>query len=50
MKELKEFIRDIPDFPKKGIVFKDITPLIGDGKGYRRAIDTFAERYKNKNY
>lgn len=49
MKELKEFIRDIPDFPKKGIVFKDITPLIGDGAGYRRAIDTLAERYINKN-
>ena len=48
MKELKEFIRDVPDFPKKGIVFKDITPLIGNGAGYQRAINTLAERYKNK--
>ena len=32
--DLKKFIRDVPDFPKKGIVFKDITPLLGDAKAF----------------
>lgn len=41
--ELASFIRDIPDFPKKGIVFKDITTLLKDGPAFRRAIDELAE-------
>lgn len=41
--ELKSFIRDIPDFPKKGIVFKDITPLLGNGPAFRRTIEGLAE-------
>jgi adenine phosphoribosyltransferase len=41
--DLKAFIRDIPDFPKKGIVFKDITPLLGDGPAFRKTIDGLAE-------
>lgn len=36
--DLKSFIRDIPDFPKKGIVFKDITPLLADGKAFQQTI------------
>ena len=44
MEDLKPFIRDVPDFPKKGIVFKDITPLLGDGPAFKRVIDAFAER------
>lgn len=44
---LKNFIRDIPDFPKPGIVFKDITPLLGDAKAFQNMIETFADRYKN---
>jgi adenine phosphoribosyltransferase len=39
-------IRDVPDFPKKGIVFKDITPLLADPVAFRAAIDAFAERYR----
>jgi adenine phosphoribosyltransferase len=42
---LKALIRDIPDFPKKGIVFKDITTLLADGPGFAHAIDLLAERY-----
>lgn len=38
------FIRDVPDFPKPGILFKDITPLLGDGPAFRTAIDLLAER------
>ena len=35
---LARFVRDIPNFPKKGIVFKDITPLLGHGPTFRRAV------------
>ena len=38
---LKAVIRDVPDFPKPGIVFKDITPLLKNPKAYRRALDLF---------
>src|SRR3989442_1175554 len=40
---LKRAIRDIPDFPKKGIVFKDITTLLKDPRYYREAMDLFAD-------
>lgn len=43
--DLKAFIRDIPDFPKKGIVFKDITPLLGDPKAFAAAVDQIATHY-----
>lgn len=45
MEELKNIIRDIPDFPKKGIVFKDITTLLSDAKSFHRMIDLIAHRY-----
>jgi adenine phosphoribosyltransferase len=45
VEELKNIIRDIPDFPKKGIVFKDITTLLADGKSFHRMIDLIAHRY-----
>ncbi len=38
-------IRDIPDFPQPGIVFKDITPLLGDAKAFGAAIEMFRQRY-----
>ena len=44
---LKGLIRDIPDFPKPGIVFKDITPLLADVEGFRITIDALADRYEN---
>jgi len=43
--ELKKIIRDVPDFPKKGIVFKDITTLLADGRNFHRMIDLMAQRY-----
>src|SRR3989338_3002518 len=43
--ELKNRIRDIPDFPKKGILFKDITTLLSDAKSFRQAIDILSHRY-----
>lgn len=45
MDELKQIIRDIPDFPKKGIVFKDITTLLSDAKSFQRMVDLLAHRY-----
>src|SRR6202011_3286154 len=41
---LRAGVRDVPDFPKTGIVFKDITPILGDGALFRTAIDLFLER------
>jgi adenine phosphoribosyltransferase len=43
--DLAKFIRDIPDFPKPGIGFKDITPLLADPTAFRTAIDRMAEHY-----
>ncbi len=41
---IKAAIRDIPDFPKPGILFKDITPVLADGALFRAAVDLFVER------
>ncbi|MHB1135165.1 MAG: adenine phosphoribosyltransferase [Coriobacteriia bacterium] len=43
--DLEQYIRDIKDFPKEGIVFKDITPLLASPEGFRAAIDTIADEY-----
>jgi adenine phosphoribosyltransferase len=41
--DLKEFIRDVPDFPSPGIVFKDITPLLADPQAFSKSVDWLAE-------
>jgi adenine phosphoribosyltransferase len=46
--QLRAAVRDIPDFPKKGIIFKDITPILGDGKLFRMSIDAFLEQCRGK--
>ena len=43
--DLRKVIRDIPDYPKEGILFFDITPLLGDAAGFARTIDLLAERF-----
>jgi adenine phosphoribosyltransferase len=43
--ELKTLVRDVPDFPKPGIVFRDITPLLADARGFAHVIDQMAERF-----
>ncbi|MBI4974375.1 MAG: adenine phosphoribosyltransferase [Candidatus Omnitrophica bacterium] len=48
MKALESYIRDIPGFPKDGIIFKDITPLLKDGKKFREAVDAIADEFKGK--
>jgi len=45
MNELKRIIRDIPDFPQKGIIFKDITTLLSDAKSFQRMVDLMSHRY-----
>ncbi len=42
--ELREFIRDIPDFPKPGILFRDITPLLADPAAFRQTVCQLAAR------
>ncbi len=46
--DLKKYIRDVPDFPKKGILFKDITPLLQSPKAFPDAIEQMYERAKGK--
>lgn len=46
MTYLKQLIREVPDFPKPGINFYDITTLLKDGQGLRGVIDSLNERYK----
>ncbi|HRY29660.1 MAG TPA: adenine phosphoribosyltransferase [Elusimicrobiota bacterium] len=44
--DLKDFIRDIPDFPKKGILFKDVTPLLADAGAFQETVDRMAAALK----
>ena len=45
---IQQAIRDVPNFPKPGIVFKDITPLLANGPLFAKTIDLLAERYREK--
>lgn len=45
MDQLKNIIRDIPDFPKKGIIFKDITTLLADAASFQKMVDLMGHRY-----
>ncbi len=45
---LKGKIRDVPDFPKPGVVFKDITPLLADRQTFRAALDLLGDRYRDR--
>jgi adenine phosphoribosyltransferase len=46
--ELREFIRNIPDFPKPGVMFKDITPLLSSPEAFRSAIEQLASRFRGR--
>ncbi len=48
MPDLRRLIRDVPDFPKPGIVFKDITPLLRDPKGLSAAVEGLGEPVKGR--
>ena len=47
VERLKAAIRDVPDFPKDGIIFKDITPILSDPDLFKLAVDTLADRHAN---
>jgi len=47
--DLKKHIRDIPDFPKEGIIFKDITTLLKDRDAFKKSIDLLAKKFKKEN-
>ena len=47
-KSLADTIRDVPDFPKPGILFKDITTLLQDPRAFKKAVDIFTKEYKDK--
>ena len=47
--EIKPFLRDVPDFPKPGILFKDITPLLNNPFARKRVVESIAEHYSNQN-
>ena len=49
VEKLRAAVRDVPDFPKKGIVFKDITPVLNDPVLFRESIDLFLEQCRGKN-
>jgi adenine phosphoribosyltransferase len=48
MDAIRARIRDVPDFPRKGIVFKDITPVLADAKLFREVIDALVKRWKGE--
>ncbi|HTW93257.1 MAG TPA: adenine phosphoribosyltransferase [Tepidisphaeraceae bacterium] len=49
MMDLKRLIRDVPDFPKPGILFRDITPLLADPSGLALSIELLANPFRGKN-
>lgn len=46
--DIESLIRNVPDFPKPGIQFKDITPLLSDGAALRHVVDAMASRYRGR--
>lgn len=46
--DLKQKIRNIPDFPKKGVVFRDITTLVGDVEAFKYSVDRMVEYWRGK--
>ncbi|HEX3036650.1 MAG TPA: adenine phosphoribosyltransferase [Thermodesulfobacteriota bacterium] len=48
MEDLRKYIRDIPNFPKEGIMFHDITPLLQNKEAFRKTIDVMAETIQGK--
>ena len=47
--DISAYIRDVPDFPKPGILFKDITPLLQNGPAFRQVIDGWKKRFEGLN-
>ena len=45
--ELKKYIRDVPDYPQKGIIFRDITPLLGEKNKFREVVELMSKAWQN---
>ncbi len=50
MKELRDYVTDIPNFPKKGVLFRDITTILSDPDGFKMAIDGLIDLVKDKDF
>ena len=50
MKKLEEYVRSIPDFPEKGIIFRDVTSVLQDADGLKLAIDTMQEKIEDLDF
>jgi adenine phosphoribosyltransferase len=48
IESMRRAVRDVPDFPKPGIIFKDITPLLGNGPLFAKTINILADRYRDQ--
>ncbi|MFM1815030.1 MAG: adenine phosphoribosyltransferase [Pseudomonadota bacterium] len=48
MENLKKLVRTIPDYPKPGIMFRDVTTLLGDAQGFKATVAQMAEPYRNQ--
>lgn len=48
MQDIAKLIREIPDFPKPGILFRDITPLLGNGPAFRTVVDRLADEFRGQ--
>lgn len=46
--DLRDYIRDIPDFPKAGILFRDLTPLLQDANAFRQAVDAVVAPFRDE--
>jgi adenine phosphoribosyltransferase len=46
--DLSKYVRDIPDFPRPGILFKDITPLLAEPRAFQHVIDRLADHYRHR--
>jgi adenine phosphoribosyltransferase len=42
---IKDLVRDVPDFPKPGVIFKDITPLLADAEGFASCVEALSQRF-----
>ena len=50
MKKLEDYVTSIPDFPKKGILFRDVTTIIQDKDGFKLAIDGLTDKIKDLDF
>ncbi len=50
MKKLEDYVVSIPDFPEKGIIFRDVTSVLQDAQGLQLAIDTMQEKIQDLEY